>query len=275
MHEAIERWRTFESRMKERGLGFGLHYAPPHLRHARTLDAPRGATLDHLLPDDYRAFVAEVGYPMIGFHYYDRTGFSFLPPSAMAVHSVLLPTPDDEWPKPSKDSPVECFFAFFAAYDLSDVEGYAFGPSEENGSVVVWLVERGGPSEEVGPFSEWLIGELDRIEKQMEGEDPSTLEKKCDGETDPHRLIDYSLNKTYDVAPYSATDSTLHWVESQNSDPYRYGLIDDDGRWRIPMGDRFKVVRPLRDGVAEVILNEEGATYAGPWKKIREDGSFV
>jgi hypothetical protein len=275
MNVAIERWRRFESRMKQGGFGFGLHYAPAHLRQARTLDAPLGASLDHLLPDDYRTFVAEVGYPVIGFYYYDTTGFSFLPPEVMAAHSVLLPTPSDEWPEPSKDSRVECFFALFAAHDLSDIEGYAFGPSEEDGSIVVWLVERGGPSEEIGPFSEWLAKELDRIEKQMSDEHAGALEKKCDGEKDPHRLIDYSLDKTYDVAPYAAADSALHWIESQNSDPYQYGLVDDEGRWRIPMGDRFKVVRPFRDGVAEVILNDENSTYAGPWKKVREDGSLM
>ena len=69
MSDLIGRWRRFEATLHEKGLGWGLHYAPRHLRWARRKAHPHGGELAHLLPEDYRAFVAEVGYPVVGFHY--------------------------------------------------------------------------------------------------------------------------------------------------------------------------------------------------------------
>jgi hypothetical protein len=37
--------------------------------------------------------------------------------------------------------PTRCLFAFFARWDLADIEGYAFGPADVGGELVVWLVE--------------------------------------------------------------------------------------------------------------------------------------
>ena len=78
------RWREFENTLHAKGLDWGLHHAPAQLRHARSTGHPRGARVEHLLPADYRAFVSEVGYPVVGFRYYDRAGISFLPPEVMA-----------------------------------------------------------------------------------------------------------------------------------------------------------------------------------------------
>jgi hypothetical protein len=52
----------------------------------------------------------------------------------------------------------------------------------------------------------------------------------------------------------------LHSVQSQDSNPYRYGLVDDEGTWLIPMGSTYRVVKPFSDGVAEVILNDANTT---------------
>ena len=68
-----------------KGLGWALVYAPADLRYPRMATHPHGARLDHLLPADYRAFVKEVGYPVLGFSYYDRQGTTFLPPVSVTM----------------------------------------------------------------------------------------------------------------------------------------------------------------------------------------------
>lgn len=274
----VARWRQFEKTLAERDLSWGLHYAPAHLRWARRAGHPRGAELGHLLPDDYRAFVAAVGYPVVGFSYYDAQGLSMLPPEPMAVISVELPGPDDDWPEPDPVAPTRCRYAFFAGSELSDIEGFAFGAAEDGGPPLVWLVEGGMAREPIAPFADWLTGELARLEERIAHVDAQTAtawREENAGETDPHRLLDYALDGSYELPPFAVADLELAWVEEQSGSPYSYGLIDAAGQWRIPMGKRFKSVRPFRAGVAEVILEGPGSTYAGPWTRIHPDGSPV
>ncbi|GAA0897157.1 hypothetical protein GCM10009557_71620 [Virgisporangium ochraceum] len=270
--DAVTRWRQFERTVVERGLGRGLGYAPRQLRYARSVEHRHGADVSHLLPADYRAFVAEVGYPVLGFGYYDREGFSFLPPEAMESRSVDLPGPDDEWPEATEGGPTRCLFALFAAWDLSEIEGYAFGPADgadRAGGPAVWLVENGMAREVAhATFTEWLAGELTRQETRLADVSP-------EWDDDPHRLVDYSVDGGYDQKPYTAGDLDLVWVERQEGSPYSYGLVDRAGTWLIPLGKRFRSVRPFRDGIAEVILNDPTTSYAGPWSRIRTDGSVV
>lgn len=47
-------------------------------------------------------------------------------------------------------------------------------------------------------------------------------------------------------------------MEDQDTSPCADGVIDDEGRWRIPLGPRFRAVRSYRGGLAEVLL-------AGPY----------
>ncbi len=278
MIDVVNRWREFETSLQERGLAWGLHYAPAHLRYARPVGHRNGATLDHLLPADYRAFVAAVGYPVVGFRYYDREGLSFLPPEAMAAYSVEIPDPAGVWPPPNTGAPTVCRHAFFASFDLGEAEGYSFGP-DDDGTLVVWLVEGGQPQETLGTFTQWLNAEITRLIEYVGDPTPDEVAgmlAKNKDEDDPHRLIDYSLNPDYAVAPYSADDLRLHWVESQSTVPYSEGLIDDaTGEWLIAPDTKFKRVRPFRAGVAEVILDTDETTYAGPWTRIRPDGSVI
>ena len=127
MSEIVQRWRAFEKLLADRGLGWVLHYAPAHLRWTRRNRHPRGASFS-ALPADYRAFVAEVGYPVVGFSYYDAQGFSLLPSEAMGSISVDLADPADDMPKPRTDGPTTCPYAFFAGFDLADIEGSAANP---------------------------------------------------------------------------------------------------------------------------------------------------
>ncbi|MFE2937180.1 hypothetical protein [Streptomyces sp. NPDC059278] len=159
MAEAVSRWREFEAALEAKGLGWALEYAPADLRWARSAHNPYGARLDHLLPADYRAFVKEVGYPVLGFKYYDWHGRSFLPPEPMAVLSPMVYDPSSGLPREAEGEPTTCRHAFFAGYDLSDVHGFALA---EDG---VWVIENSVVVEHVGSFTEWLQGELSELER--------------------------------------------------------------------------------------------------------------
>ncbi|MEU2673124.1 SMI1/KNR4 family protein [Streptomyces sp. NPDC007164] len=287
---AVARWREFERLLVGRGLGWGLHYAPAQLRYARTVEHPRGADLEHLLPVDYRAFVAEVGYPMLDYCD-DVEGFAFLPPEAMANQSVDQPDSDGTFPTPVKDQPTRCLHAFFAGYDLPDYQGYSLGPANDEDEIAVWVVEDGGPVETVGTFTEWLSAELGRHEQNILGLDDAKVTElrmaysKPDGrsrmasidEPDPYRLLETSLGGSYDQAAYTAEDLDLVWVGPGmwGGDHGAYGLIDGSGTWRIPYGAEFRAVRPFRGGVAEVIVASKDTSHTGPWTRIRPDGSIV
>ena len=118
---AIDRWREFEAWLRARGLEWTVNYAPADLRWARSARHPLGSRYEHLLPADYRAFVAAVGYPVFS-HYQD--GFAFLPPEPMAVLSpgVWDPQIDDDLPEPTDTGPATCHRAFY------DHAPYAFLP---------------------------------------------------------------------------------------------------------------------------------------------------
>jgi hypothetical protein len=273
----VGRWAAFERSLAEKDLAWALHYAPAHLRYARQKSHPRGTDLGLLLPADYREFVAAIGYPVVAFCAGDPEGISFLPPEAMsAMSAVMADLSASESGGASKEVPAHCAHAFFAGHDLSDMEGFCFGAQEGGDAPVVWLVEGSQPREQCGTFTEWLTGELDRLEAKVDAATPEDVAEwlaENDGDIDPHRLIDYSLDRKYDVPAYAQDDLGLCWVEHQAGTPYEYGLIDAGGVWRIPMGRNFKRVRPFRGGVAEVILNRPGSSYGGLWTKIRVDGS--
>jgi hypothetical protein len=289
--DAVTRWRAFERLLVDRGLGWGLRYLPAQLRYARDGEHPYGADLGHLLPADYRAFVAEVGYPVL-FYDLDREGFSFLPPEAMAVQSLNQACPAGTgfvFPRPRPGRPTRCMHAFFAGYDLPDYQGYSFGPAD-GGEVAAWIVEDGGPVVAVGTFTEWLDAELAAHEEHIAGLDEAKVAElraehaEPDGRTqmgrtgqrDPHRLLEYSLGGSYDQAPYTPADLDLTWVGDAGAwtagRSAVYGLIDGSGRWRIPPDTRFRVVRPFRDGVAEVVVDTGDIDG---WTRIRPDGSIA
>ncbi|MFI2720757.1 WG repeat-containing protein [Streptomyces collinus] len=264
----VSRWREFEQTLHAKGLGWALGYAPADLRWPRVATHPLGARLDHLLPADYRAFVKEVGYPVLGFSYYDRQGTTFLPPAAMSVLSVEIHDEEHGFPESVEGEPILCRHAFFAGYDLSDINGYALA---EDG---VWVVEDSAAIEYVGSFTEWLLGALIDAEHRI-AEPGFGADADLGKSADPHRLLDYSLEAVLPRPPYSAADLELNWVEDQSDHPYSYGLIDASGRWRIPMGRRYVEVRPFRDGVAEVRLPAEDGSYGGPWVRIDTGGRPV
>lgn len=266
--DVLRLWRELERVVEERKLDWGLDYAPAQLRYARSSRHAYGARLNHLLPDDYQAFVAEVGYPVVGFEYYDRRGITFLPPEAMAYISVDLPDLDDQWPEAEEGGPTVCRHAFFAGTDLSDIEGYSFGPASTGTDLVVWEVDRGMPTQELGTFTEWMTARIARLTEHATTFEP---EPDDDQEADPHRLYSYALLQDYDRGPYTPADLELTWVRSAQSSQ-SYGLIDANGTWLIPISSQFREVKPFRDGIAEVVLADAAR---GTWTRIRTDGSIA
>jgi hypothetical protein len=265
----IKQWRAFEQLLSDHDLSWGLHYAPADLRFARTPDHRYGAVFDPL-PEDYLRFVSEVGYPVLGFQYYDRSTFSFLPPEAMGGLSPWVADTEGNLPE-AVDGPTPCP-AFFAGFDLSEINGWAFGAGK------VWSVEDSMLRDELGTFTEWLGEELTQWSTQITSADPAMLAQlKADDDSDgdPHRLFDYSLESSEPRPPYSQADLALHWVKDEAKDPYAYGLIDDDGKWLIRPSQRFLEIRPFRNGVAEVIVAGKDATYSGPWSRIDTTGTVI
>ncbi len=266
-------------------MDWAVHYAPAQLRYARHPDHEHGAAVTHLLPDDYQAFVAQVGYPV--FAYSDEPdGFSFLPPEPMAVLSVDIPDTQLRFPEPGKGRSTQCSLAFFAGHDLSDYEGYGFGPDEHGDTLGVWLIEDGAPAETLGTFTDWLCAELDEHSARISEVDDLQvvhLRQMVEGwavagePADPHRLIEHSLGGSYEQDPYSADDLALTWVGTPGHVELAgtYGLVDCSGSWLIPSSDRFWRVRPFREGVAEVITNRDAAAGNRVWTRIGVDGLVV
>lgn len=258
MIEPVRRWRAFERVAHDLGLGWGIGRAQAWFRYARPAAHPFGARFGHLLPAAYREFVAEVGYPMVGYGYHDRGGISFLPPEAMARYSVEILGEDGDWPAPVAGEPTACRHAFFAGTDLAELDGYAFAPSPADARPVVWLVESGMAREPLAPFEEWLAEEADRLEQHTIGYEAHPVEP---GAADPHRVFSYSLPDP-EGGEYEAADLRLAWVSEAGR---RFGLVQS-GEWLIGMTDRFREVRPFRGGVAEVRLQ------TGRWTRITPDG---
>ena len=264
--KAIDRWREFEAWLRARELQWTVNYAPADLRWARRAHHPLGSRYEHLLPADYRAFVAAVGYPVFD-HY--QNGFAFLPPEPMAVLSpgVWDPEIEDDLPEPADGEPAVCHRAFFCGIDLADIAGYGLDPDG------VWIVDNATADAFVGTFAEWLDDELTKQQEWIDavaGVDFSAIDRVRDD--DQRRLLGYSLCGTYDQAPYSAADLELTWVKGGS---YSYGLIDASGTWRIPVGKQFREVRPFRDGVAEVVAHTDDPALWHLWRRIDTTGAFL
>lgn len=200
---------------------------------------------------------------------------------------------DFTFPKSVQGRPTRCLHAFFAGYNLPEFEGCSFGPARDSDEITVWIHDDDGPTETAGTFTEWLNTELGGHEERMAGFDDAAVadlraaDAVPDGRTllvpggrrDPHCLLRYSLGGSYDQAPYTAADLDLTWVVSGDYTLGRSarlkGLIDGSGTWLIPLGDRFRAVRPFRDGVAEVILDTGRGSHVDEWTRIRPDGSIV
>ncbi len=182
---SIQIWSDFIEELNARDLGWIVNYAPADLPGCGTPFSP--SIVKHLLPEDYLTFVAEVGYPMVGFSYYCQTGFSMFPPAFMKDMSSQVFFDGDE-----SDDPNAPHAAMFAGVELSDVVGWGF--RKENDRLGVWNIEGNVEDEVSTSFTEWLRKKTVEILAFADNPDASEeiSEGRAEGETDPHRLIDYS-----------------------------------------------------------------------------------
>lgn len=270
--DTLSRWTQFKKFIEAKNLSWALNFAPQLLHWSRNSSYINGIQINHLLPDDYLHFTRKVGFPMFGIHYHDTEGFSMLPPSAIENTSFVFGEENGSWLKVSPGVTPMAQRAFFAGYDLSELSGWAFG--RKGTEIVVHEVRDAIIYSHEGSFSDWLNKRLGIIEEkfsQLSTDEITELRQQSQEEKDPHRLIDYSLEKTPHEHIFTPQDLQVHWVKRESN----FGLIDDSGAWLIPMGNQFLAVKPFIDGTAEVVLNESGNTFKGPWSKIRLDGSVI
>ncbi|MCX4247373.1 hypothetical protein [Paraliomyxa miuraensis] len=271
------KWQALVDLAATKGLERGAYTVPRGLQWARKA-SPQHEIQLRPPPASYVALLEAIGgCPVFGLCYYDRDGWSFLSPSAQEVLSTDLPTPDDVWPEADDAGVIRCPFVFFAGVELSDIEGWAFGPDPARGDTIVWEVEGGMPRTPAGPFEAWfdqrLDEALDRIGSAGEAE-LSGWREALAKEDDPHRLIDYSIERRLgDIDQRTDVDRALVWVVDPSTRPYCYGLWDtQQSRWRIEPRPMYRV-SPFTRGVAEVIFGEEGSSYGGPWVRIDPQGT--
>jgi hypothetical protein len=188
----IATWRAFETRANDLGFGWALgkNSKDVHWDGAKALHAPGW---DRGFPEIYRAFVEQADYPTLGFRYYCRDGFSFLPPEPMAAVSAIVSDDEREVLGRTPKSEGPCRYRFFAGIELSDLDGWAFSADPRDPPGLVWNVVSAMVHEPLGMFDTWLTEKLARLTAQMEATseaDRVALEKNHD--SDPHRVLDYA-----------------------------------------------------------------------------------
>lgn len=129
-------------------------------------DPGQPAAFDALLPADYRDFVARHGYPLLAAPSRLDYAFAFLPP--LAMRQVSADISDNQ-------ASGTTTFALFAGWNLSNVDGWAFGldPDTPAAGPVVWLVEDSLPVEVVGSFTQWLAERADDITTRLQALSPT------------------------------------------------------------------------------------------------------
>ncbi len=280
--DILKRWASLQTLMKKKGLGWAFHKLDKKLRVARTPEFYKGVVVSHLLPKDYIKFVNRFGYPVIGFSYYCRVGMTFLPPEYMQALSPLVFDRNGNELTPLIESPTQAQYAFFSGQDLAHVRGVAFGRSK-NGKISVWSVD-GTVQVELRSFSEWLNIKIDEITDyitSLSKDEIVQLKINDTSEGDPHRALDYAVYDKNNFA-FSKKDLSVYWVEDQSTSPYTYGVVDNKGRWLMPLKNQFFEIAPFRHGRARVetndgkiIINYSGKKFRSvPSKKVIRKNEF-
>jgi len=146
---------------------------------------PPAALVAARQPNSYRAFIERHGFQLVSLPN-AMESFAFLPPIPAAQLTRATGETGRRWDVVVAERLAgrSTFpFVMFAAWNLADVHGWAFGPSPD-AEPHVWTVEDGAPCVCVGTFTHWLtlkadgLRSLDRDEP-IEGEDfggPSSLD---------------------------------------------------------------------------------------------------
>lgn len=129
---------------------------------------PSEAAITARLPRDYVQFVSAHGYPLLAAPARLDYAFAFLPPLAMRQVSAQIADNQDA----EGDG-----FVMFAGWNLSNVDGWAFGRDPENDDAppLVWLIEDSQVLEPVGSFAQWLRERADDIAARLARLTPADL----------------------------------------------------------------------------------------------------
>ncbi|MET0405092.1 MAG: leucine-rich repeat domain-containing protein [Cystobacter sp.] len=201
-------WKRLEKQCLQI-LGKSAAGAYPEELEPRALAFTQDVDPSPLLPPDYLAFVKALGYRWL------TTGdeaLAFLPPRWRLHVSQQMGEPERPWPevRAEREAGTHVYrFMMFASHDINDVNGYAFGQSEEGPELVVWQVEDSLPVEECGPFSTWLeakLGELGEVLEEREAGDDEEEQEEID---EPLGLEGESLPLEVKAARAQGTEGLL------------------------------------------------------------------
>jgi hypothetical protein len=136
---------------------------------------PAAGDVERFLPESYRAFVGEVGH--VGFDLGERHRLALLPTPAMLQVTGAMGDPARPFEETRGLREKKRYtwpFAFFAGWDLADVNGWCFMRSEApkkvgaGEAIKVWNVEDSVPESPVSDFSAWLTKELAAAGKSID-----------------------------------------------------------------------------------------------------------
>lgn len=120
-----------------------------------------------MLPEAYQRFTEALGFRWVTT---GKKALAFLPPRWRVQASQGMGVPERSWTqvREEREAGHHAYrFLMFASEDLHDVNGYCFGKSEHDDSLVVWEVEDSLPLRELGPFTPWLAKKLAPLSKAV------------------------------------------------------------------------------------------------------------
>lgn len=152
-------WKRVEKQAVQT-LGKGSAGEYPEALEPRVVPFSTGFDPAPLLPPEYGALVKALGYRWLSGA---SSTLGLLPPRWQVGLSQQVGVPDRPWDevRAEREAGTHSYaFVMFAAHDLDDINGFAFGKGAGGASGVVWRVEDSLPVEELGTFSSWLEEEL-------------------------------------------------------------------------------------------------------------------
>ncbi|WP_434348833.1 leucine-rich repeat domain-containing protein [Myxococcus virescens] len=152
-------WKHVEKQAVQT-LGRGSAGEYPEALEPRVVPFSTGFDPAPLLPPEYGALVKVLGYRWLSGA---SSTLGLLPPRWQVGLSQQVGVPDRPWDevRAEREAGTHAYsFVMFAAHDIDDINGFAFGRGAAGASGVVWRVEDSLPVEELGTFSSWLEEEL-------------------------------------------------------------------------------------------------------------------
>ena len=173
-------WKRVEKKAVQ-VLGKGAAGKYPEALEPRVMPFSTGFDPAPLLPAEYVELVQALGYRWLSGA---SSTLALLPPRWQVGLSQQTGVPGREWDEVRTECEAGTHayaFVMFAAHDLDDVNGFAFGKSADSDALAVWNVEGSLPVEELGPFSTWLSESLEAMSESLdEAEEGATSKEPPD-----------------------------------------------------------------------------------------------